>query len=207
MTLPPAVRDSNNVLIADGTAYLLVGTADEDAFDLAGPTEGILRMAGRPIRFGNAQVIPLSVLTIAVADLAALVLALAAHEAETDAHGAVNSGPAPDSIVMTDGSGLIDSSLLPAPPPATVEIKQTEVDFGSTPVAEAEFVVVDVDVTPASQIMGDVAYEAPTGKDLDELEMDGLDLKFAPGSGQFTLYARGLDGPVHDKFKINYLIG
>ena len=52
-----------------------------------------------------------------------------------------------------------------------------------------------------------MAYEAPTGKDLDELDMDGLDLKFGPGTGQFTLYARGLDGYVADKFKINYLIG
>ncbi len=91
--------------------------------------------------------------------------------------------------------------------PAAVDIKQTEVDFGTTPVWEQSFTVVDGDVSAGSQLIGNVAYEAPTGKDLDEMEMDGLDLKFAPGVGQFTLYARGLDGPVHDKFKINYLIG
>ncbi len=86
-------------------------------------------------------------------------------------------------------------------------IKQTEIDFGTTPIAEQSFLITDADVLVNSQLIGNVAYEAPTGKDLDELEMDGIDLKFAPGSGQFTLYARGLDGYIADKFKINYLIG
>ncbi len=86
-------------------------------------------------------------------------------------------------------------------------IKQTEIDFGVTPMAEASFIITDASVLATSQLLGNVAYEAPTGKDLDELEMDGLDLKFAPGVGQFTLYARGLDGYIADKFKINYLIG
>ncbi len=90
---------------------------------------------------------------------------------------------------------------------ATINIKQTEIDFGSTPVAEASFIITDASVLVTSQLIGNVAYEAPTDKDLDELEMDGLDLKFAPGSGQFTLYARGLDGYIADKFKINYLVG
>jgi len=89
----------------------------------------------------------------------------------------------------------------------SVDIKQTEINFGATPVAEASFLVTDTDVLATSQLIGNVAYEAPTGKELDELEMDGLDLKFAPGVGQFTLYARGLDGYIADKFKINYLIG
>ncbi len=89
----------------------------------------------------------------------------------------------------------------------TLDIKQTEIDFGTIPVAEALFVITDAGVVVTSQLIGNVAYEAPTGKDLDELEMDSVDLKFAPGSGQFTLYARGLDGYIADKFKVNYLVG
>ena len=85
-----------------------------------------------------------------------------------------------------------------------IDIKQTEIDFGAIPVSEASFIITDASVLVTSQLMGNVAYEAPTGKDLDELEMDGLDLKFAPGAGQFTLYARGQDGYVADKFKINF---
>lgn len=89
----------------------------------------------------------------------------------------------------------------------TLDIKQTEIDFGATPVSEASFIITDAGVLVTSQLIGNVAYDAPTGKDLDELEMDGLDLKFAPGAGQFTLYARGLDGYIADKFKVNYLVG
>src|SRR5258705_13081991 len=86
-------------------------------------------------------------------------------------------------------------------------IKQTEIDFGTTPIAEASFTIIDTDVLTNSMIIGTVAYEEPTGKDLDELEMDGLDLKFIPGSGQFLLYAIGQDVYIADIFKINYLIG
>jgi hypothetical protein len=112
------------------------------------------------------------------------------------------------------GTGVADSSVFlrgdrvwANPGASSTNIKQTEIDFGTTPISEASFTITDADVSLSSQLIGLVAYEAPTGKDLDELEMDGLDLKFAPGVGQFTIYARGLDGYIADKFKINYLIG
>jgi len=93
------------------------------------------------------------------------------------------------------------------PGAGSTNIKQTEIDFGVIPVSEKEFTITDSDVLVTSQITGTIAYEAPTGKELDELEMDSIDLKFAPGSGQFKIYAKGLEGYLHDKFKINYLIG
>ena len=83
-------------------------------------------------------------------------------------------------------------------------VKQVEVDFGSTPVDEATFTIIDVDVFPIANIIGSIAYVAPTDKDLDELEFDSFDLRFVAGLGQFTLYARSLEGYVADKFKINY---
>ncbi len=94
-----------------------------------------------------------------------------------------------------------------AAPTAAAGISQTEIDFGVTLVSEASFLITDANVSAGSKIIGSVAYVAPTGKDLDELDMDGLDLKFAPGAGQFTLYARGMDGYVADKFRINYMVG
>ncbi len=116
-----------------------------------------------------------------------------ANQTETVAHAQIVGGE--------------QTTLHSHPGGGTLDIKQTEIDFGTTPVAEASFIITDTSVLVTSQLIGNVAYEAPTGKDLDELEMDGLDLKFAPGSGQFTLYARGLDGYIADKFKINYLVG
>ncbi len=94
-----------------------------------------------------------------------------------------------------------------SPGAGSTNIKQTEIDFGTTPISEKEFIITDADVLITSQIIGNVAYEIPTGKELDELEMDAIDLKFAPGAGSFKIYAKGLEGYLHDKFKINYLIG
>ncbi len=96
---------------------------------------------------------------------------------------------------------------LVGPSSGSTQVKQVEIDFGTLPVSEKLFTIVDASVTPTSHIVGTVAYEAPTGKDLDELEMDELDLKFGPGSGQFTLYATGENGYIADRFKINYVVG
>jgi Major tropism determinant N-terminal domain len=92
-------------------------------------------------------------------------------------------------------------------PSGSSQVRQIEIDFGALPVPEASFLITDASVSPTSHIVGTVAYEQPTGKDLDELDMDGLDLKFGPGTGQFTLFARGQDGYISDKFKINYVVG
>jgi hypothetical protein len=93
-------------------------------------------------------------------------------------------------------------------PGGSTNIKQAEVDFGATPIAEQTFTVIDAEVSDTSQLIARQAYEAATGKDLDENEMDSLDIQCAPASGQFTLYIRSTDGSyLHDKFKINYLIG
>jgi hypothetical protein len=84
--------------------------------------------------------------------------------------------------------------------------QMAEIDFGSVPVSEMTFTVADSHVTPTCTIVGNVAYVAPTGKDLDEMEMDCLDLKFAAGNGQLTIYAKARDGDVADKFKIAYCV-
>jgi hypothetical protein len=82
--------------------------------------------------------------------------------------------------------------------------KTTEIDFGATPVESADFTITDADVTAASLITAQVAYVAPTGKELDELTMDVFDLRCSQGIGSFTLHARSLEGYVADKFKIVY---
>jgi hypothetical protein len=86
-------------------------------------------------------------------------------------------------------------------------IKQVEIDFGTAPMHEGSFLIADAEVVAASQITGSVAHEAPTGKDLDEVEMDALNLSFGPGVGVMTIYARSIEGRVVGAFKVNYLIG
>jgi hypothetical protein len=82
--------------------------------------------------------------------------------------------------------------------------KQTEIDFGTTPVYEASFTITDSEITTSSIIVAQIAYVAPTDKDIDELEFDFFDFRCTAGTGNFTLYARSLEGLVADKFKIFY---
>lgn len=91
--------------------------------------------------------------------------------------------------------------------PNVAIVAQTEIDFGATPISEASFTITDANVTASSKIVAMVAYVAPTGKDLDEIECDELDIKCGNGSGTFPMYVKGMEGYVHDKFKINYIIG
>ncbi len=95
----------------------------------------------------------------------------------------------------------------PSPPAAQPNIKQVEVDMGAVPILQQTFTITDAAVSPSSRIVGTVANEAPTGKELDEMEMDTLDLKFTPESGQFKVLVTGGNGYLEGKFKINYLVG
>lgn len=86
----------------------------------------------------------------------------------------------------------------------TFAVSEAEIDVGATPVSEAQLTVTDAGVSAASRIIGGIAYEAPTGKDLDEIEMDALDILFLPGTGNFDVRIKGLEGYIADKFKIWY---
>lgn len=86
----------------------------------------------------------------------------------------------------------------------SVSITETEIDVGATPVAEASISVADTGITTSSKIIGGLAYVAPTDKDLDELEMDAIELKFEPLAGSLNVHIKGLEGYLADKFKIWY---
>lgn len=86
-------------------------------------------------------------------------------------------------------------------------VKQVEVDFGATPVRMAIFTISDGDVSGTSKIFPVIAYEAPTGKYLDELEFDSFTLQTGQaGTGTFKLVAHSQNGLVAGKFKINYSV-
>lgn len=84
--------------------------------------------------------------------------------------------------------------------------KQTEVDFGATPVYDATFTVTDANVSTSSRIVPSLAGDTPTGKDADELEFDDIFMYATPGTGQFSLYCRGNEGYLADKYKIDYVV-
>lgn len=84
---------------------------------------------------------------------------------------------------------------------------RTEIDFGSTPVASGTFTITDGRVTPSSKIIAQIAYEAATDRDLDEVEMDDLLLRCGPATGSFTLLARSFDGSyLEGKYHVFYMV-
>lgn len=94
------------------------------------------------------------------------------------------------------------------PSGGSVNIKETEIDFG-TALAQTEkvFTITDADVSASSQLIASLSYQAPTSKDQDEVEMDDFSIRCMPGTGQFDMFVNSLNGAVHDKFKVNYLVG
>lgn len=89
----------------------------------------------------------------------------------------------------------------------SLRTKQVEIDFGSGLNQHQKiFNIVDDNVSVGNKVMASLAYEAPTGKSLDELEMDEIIFKCKANDGSIDLIATSLFGPVRDKFKINYQI-
>jgi len=124
----------------------------------------------------------------------------------------------------TTGTGIITSLPYPgttstflrgdgsfAAPTAAASVSQVELDFGSTSVSEMLFTVADANVLPTSKIMAQMANVAPTGKDLDEIQLEPLVVYAAPstlGIGYADFFLRTIDGStVSDRFVIQYQVG
>ena len=123
------------------------------------------------------------------------------------ASGAIHArGTVPDPGAVPGTSKFLREDATWAAP-ASAAVRQTEIDFGAAGIEEKTFIVVDAAVGPGDFIVAQIAYVAPTGKDLDELEFDALDFRCVAGTGDFTLYARAIEGPVADKFVVNYVVG
>ena len=90
----------------------------------------------------------------------------------------------------------------------THTIYQEEVDFGSLPIYEKEFNVANANVYPSTNIVASAAYDAGTGKDLDEATMDTLNIMCGQAyAGGFKMFIKSTDSSyLSDTFKINYSI-
>ena len=91
---------------------------------------------------------------------------------------------------------------------SSVSMTQVEVDFGDLPVSSQEFTISDATAVSTSNISAAVAYEAPTGKQLDEVTMDNLQIRCGqPSAGSFKMFIDTADGSyLAGYFKINYTI-
>jgi hypothetical protein len=90
---------------------------------------------------------------------------------------------------------------------SSTRTKQVEVDFGETPHTNYKvFSVADPDLTDSSIVVANMAYVAPSGKSLDEMEMDSFSVLASASKGVIRLLVQSLTGSVRNKFKINYTI-
>jgi hypothetical protein len=89
----------------------------------------------------------------------------------------------------------------------TITITAVEIDFGSSATRTKVFTIIDSNVTLTSNLMIVQSGVAAPGRQADENEMDPILFSAYPGSGQFTLYANALEGPVSGVYTINYIIG
>jgi len=97
-------------------------------------------------------------------------------------------------VNMTGGGGSFSST-------------QIEIDFGTTPTSSKTFTIIDSNVSTTSHMITVQSGAAPTGRSADENEMDPIIFSGTPSTGQFTLIATSLNGPVVGKYKVNYAIG
>lgn len=84
---------------------------------------------------------------------------------------------------------------------------ELELDFGNTPVDAKYFSFSVPGMSKKALISCQTAYDAPTGKDLDELTCDVLSYCCQAMDEAFSIYAHSLTGRVVGKFKVNLSIG
>lgn len=84
---------------------------------------------------------------------------------------------------------------------------EVEVDFGSgVPAYEASFTITDGSVSGSSKIVVSQSGNVATSRVGNDAEWDSVIYAALAGTGQFTLYARALPGPLVGKRKLFYSI-
>jgi len=81
------------------------------------------------------------------------------------------------------------------------------VDFGSTPLSEANVVVTDASVTSSAYVEAFVMIDSTSDNDAGDHQHAAASWKLAcePGSGSFTLYVTALMDLFWGTFKIRYV--
>jgi hypothetical protein len=83
---------------------------------------------------------------------------------------------------------------------------EAEVDFGATPVYDANFTVVDASITALDQVPVLASGKAATDRVDGDDQWDAITYSALPASGSMTVYANANPGPVVGKRKIQYQV-
>lgn len=92
-------------------------------------------------------------------------------------------------------------------PASSAAITEVEVDFGETPVYSASIVVTAAACAATDNVLVTPSANPATGRGTDDGLWDGLILSAKAGTGQFTLHAMAVPGPIVGKRNILYQLG
>lgn len=81
---------------------------------------------------------------------------------------------------------------------------EVEIDFGTVPVTDKQFVVAAVGASPASKLVVVPCGKPATGRTSDDWQWDSITLAAVPGTDVFTLYASCASGSIVGPRKIQY---
>jgi hypothetical protein len=169
------------------TAALVASSIDEAKLDASVNASLALANSAAQLSFTTIAV---SGQSNVVADSNADTLTLVAGTNVT-----ITTNAATDAITITAASGS-----------GSFAMTETEIDFGTTPVRDKTFTVTDGTVTGSSKIAVWPSGNVGTSRVGNDLEWDNLLLGALAGTGQFTLTALALPGPIVGKRKVYYAV-
>lgn len=138
--------------------------------------------------------------SVTSADLAAVTADVTALDATVTAIASTKTDEAPiDGTTYGRKDGAWSAIVAGA-----VSWTETELDFGTAPVASKSFTVTDAGVTGTSKIVVVPSGNAPTSGYSDVWEWDTITFAAVAGTGQFTVYASVGNGTTNGKHKVFY---
>lgn len=83
---------------------------------------------------------------------------------------------------------------------------EIEVDFGSSPVYDAEFTVTDAAISPTSKVTVVESGNVAIGRVAGDARWDSIQVAALPGSGSAVIYCKANPGPVVGRRKLHYMV-
>jgi len=88
----------------------------------------------------------------------------------------------------------------------SVTVVEVEIDFGTKPVFDALFTVVDASVNAASKVTVTESGKTATGRTQGDAQWDSIDGAALPGAGSFQLFCTASPGPVVGRRLMQYFV-
>lgn len=119
----------------------------------------------------------------------------------------LNGAPGP--LVFMEADPGEDGWTIPGPqgPAGTgATITEVEVDFGTVPKYDANFVIVDALISATSKVTISESGKPAVGRVAGDSQWDSINIAANPGTGSMTIYCMAHPGPVAGRRKLQYQV-